>query len=259
MSPDEIVVHAGGPKPDLRQMAHAIAGAIIALPMFPITPLLRPWHSRWGATDDEVAAAMPCDEMVPGCQYVVTRAVTIGASPEAVWPWLVQVGFGKAGYYSYDLLDNAGHRSADRIVPEFQDTRVGDWVPMYTKVNEITAFKIAALERPELVVWSKPDSTWVWRLSKINGCTRLVTRLRILYRWHWPGEAIFSVILNEFGDFPMMLEDAPRPKAALRWKRLSGRGPNKYCNKAGVRPKALIQLRGSGGDPAAVEPNCRAG
>ena len=51
---------------------------------------------------------MPGDDLVPGCHYVCTRAITIGAPPEAVWPWLIQVGFGKAGFYSNDLLDNVG-------------------------------------------------------------------------------------------------------------------------------------------------------
>jgi hypothetical protein len=63
---------------------------------------------------------MPGDELVPGCQYRCTRAISIDAPPSAVWPWLVQIGFGKAGFYSNDLLDNIAHPSADRILDEFQ-------------------------------------------------------------------------------------------------------------------------------------------
>ena len=116
----------------------------------------------------------------------------------------MQVGFGKAGFYSNDLLDNVAHPSADRILDEFQDPKVGDWVPMFSKVNDTTAFKIAAIKPAEELVWVKPDSTWVWTLTDIGGRTRLVTRLRSLYRWHRPAGALMSLVLNEFGDFPMM-------------------------------------------------------
>ena len=68
--------------------------------------LYRHWHLRWGATDDEVAAAMPGDELVPSSQFTATRALTIDAPPSDVWPWLTQVGIGRAGFYSYDWLDN---------------------------------------------------------------------------------------------------------------------------------------------------------
>jgi hypothetical protein len=56
------------------------------------------------------------------------------ARPEHVWPWLVQIGFNRAGWYSYDLLDNLGRRSAERIIPELQAISVGDWVPMFRKL-----------------------------------------------------------------------------------------------------------------------------
>src|SRR5690349_20929798 len=66
----------------------------------------RPWHSRWGATDEEVVAAMPGDERIDRPTFNVTRAMTIHARPQEIWPWIVQIGFGRAGFYSYDLLDN---------------------------------------------------------------------------------------------------------------------------------------------------------
>ena len=121
-----------------------------------------------------------------------------------MWPWLVQVGFGRAGFYSNDLLDNIGHPSADHVVDELQEPRVGDWVPMFAKVNDTTAFRVAAIAPYEHLVWSKHDSTWAWTLAPAGAGTRLVTRLRILYRWEWPAEALLSLVLNEFGDFPMM-------------------------------------------------------
>lgn len=204
MSRKSTTVHAWGPGPTVRQLAHETADAVLALPLFLVTPLLRPWHRRWGATDQEAAASMLGDDLVKGCQYVVTRAITIDAAPEQVWPWLVQIGFGKAGYYSNDLLDNFGHPSADRIIAEFQQLQVGDWVPMFSKVNDTTAFRVRDINPCRSLLWSKPDSTWSWLLTPNDGATRLLTRIRILYRWQYPAEALFSLLLNEIGDFAMM-------------------------------------------------------
>ena len=88
-------------RPTLRQFAREAGDVAVAVPMFAAAPLLRRWHRRWGATDAEVAAAMPGDELVPGAYVFCTRAITIDAPPETVWPWLVQVGFGQAGFYSF--------------------------------------------------------------------------------------------------------------------------------------------------------------
>ncbi|HEV3477895.1 MAG TPA: hypothetical protein VG144_00440 [Gaiellaceae bacterium] len=189
-----------------RRVLASLADAIVALPRFATAPLLRPWHLRWGATDDEVAGAMPGDELVPRASFNATRAITIAAPPRDVWPWLVQLGFGRAGWYSYDLFDNAARPSAERILPDFQHLTVGDWVPMARKVNDTTAFKVAALERERWMVWEKPGSSWTWRLSPLEGRrTRLVTRLKAHYDWRGsPGNALLTLILFEWGDFPMM-------------------------------------------------------
>jgi hypothetical protein len=149
---------------------------------------------------------MPGDEIVPRPSFNATRAITIAARPEDVWPWLVQLGFGRAGWYSYDLFDNAAKPSARRILPEFQHPSVGDWVPMAKKVNETTAFKIRAVEPNELMLWVKPNSTWVWKLTPLDsGQTRLVTRLRQHYDWRGsPATALLTLFIFEWGDFPMM-------------------------------------------------------
>lgn len=90
----------------------------------------RRWQQRWGATRDEVARPMPGDGLVPRPLFNATRAVTIDAPPELVWPWIAQMGgYTRAGWYSLDRLDNGGRRSADRIVPELQDLAVGDVMP----------------------------------------------------------------------------------------------------------------------------------
>jgi hypothetical protein len=189
-----------------REVARSAAAALVASPRFLTAPLYRRWHLRWGATDAEVACAMPGDELVPEPSFSATRAITIAAPPKDVWPWIVQIGTRRAGFYSYDLFDNAARPSADRILPEFQATRVGEWVPMSSNVNETTAFKVAAFEVDQWLLWAKPDSTWAWRLTPVDGIgTRLVTRLKAHYPWHAsPGLALLTLILFEFGDFPMM-------------------------------------------------------
>jgi hypothetical protein len=189
----------------VRDLARMTAEVLVASPRFLTAPLYRHWHLRWGATDAEVVSAMPGDEIVPEPSFTATRAITIAASPEEVWPWIVQIGTRRAGFYSYDLFDNAARPSADRILPQFQATRVGDWVPMSSTVNETTAFKVKAFEPNQWLLWAKPHSTWSWTLTAVDGGrSRLVTRLKERYDWRSPGIALLTLILFELGDFPMM-------------------------------------------------------
>ena len=90
---------------------------------------VQPWQHRWGATDEEVRRPMPGDDLLPDAAST-TRAITITAPPEQVWPWLAQLGYGRGGWYSYDWIDNDGQPSADRILPELQQLQVGDQILM---------------------------------------------------------------------------------------------------------------------------------
>ncbi len=105
-------------------------GAQVAAAML-TAPVLRGWYDRWGATPVEVAGAMPGDELVPDPKITATRAITIGAPPEEVWAWLVQIGQGRGGLYSFDALGNllgCDIHSASRIIPELQELHVGDLI-----------------------------------------------------------------------------------------------------------------------------------
>jgi hypothetical protein len=188
-----------------RRLGHGILDAMSGLPLFATAPLYRHWHLRWGATDDEVRGPMPGDNIVSKASFTATRAITIDAAPELVWPWIVQMGYRRAGFYTYALLDNAGFDSADRVLEQYQPPTIGDWMPMAKKVNETTAFKVEAFELNEWLLWVKPDSTWAWKLTPLaGGRTRLLCRLKVRYAWESPGSAILTLILLEFGDFPMM-------------------------------------------------------
>jgi hypothetical protein len=187
-----------------REMLREVADVALAAPLFLVGPLSRPWHLRWGATREEAAAPMPGDALVPRSHFTATRAITVDAAPEAVWPWLMQVGFGRAGFYSYDLLDNLGRPSARTIMPRWQHLAPGDLAaPMANPATPSTSFVVAELDEPMTLVWAKPDSTWCWSLRRLSdGRTRVVTRLR--QRYGFRSGALLTVVLAELGDFPMM-------------------------------------------------------
>ena len=111
--------------------------------------LIRPWHLTWGATDEEVRRPMPGDGIHANPSFNGTRAVSVEAGPEHIWPWLVQMGYRRAGFYSYDRLDNDGIPSADQIISEYQSLKVGDRVPM----AESAYAEVLEMHPPHLMLW----------------------------------------------------------------------------------------------------------
>jgi proline iminopeptidase len=110
--------------------------------------LIRPRMMRWGATDEEVAAPYPGADLVADGERGATMAVTIDAAPDQVWPWLVQLGGDRGGWYSWDHLDNAGRPSAQTVHPEWQDIALGDHVKYWTRRRgPVDAWEVVALER----------------------------------------------------------------------------------------------------------------
>src|SRR5438046_304811 len=114
----------------LQGVAHVLAtiGLAALVVLLGFTFIINPWHSRWGATGAEVSQAFPGDELVAQPQNQTTRAITIDAPAETIWPWLVQMGQGRGGLYSYETLENligCQMTNADTIVPKWQNTAVG--------------------------------------------------------------------------------------------------------------------------------------
>lgn len=108
----------------------AMLGAAVAAPIGAYAMLFRPWMRRWGAEPADATRTLPGDDLVAEPTVVETRVLTMDAAPEDAWPWLVQMGYGKAGWYSYDQMDQKGH-SATEIMPEWQGLSVGDTVPTH--------------------------------------------------------------------------------------------------------------------------------
>lgn len=177
---------------------------LIAVPLAALSYLrvLRPWQLTWGATPEEVARALPGDDLVERPTLCATRAVTIAAPAERIFPWLVQVGVKRAGWYSYDWLDNLGRPSARQIHPELQQVEPGQLLPMSPDGKQ--GIRIYSLDPPTSMVWGTPgDTTWVWQLeSGADGATRVITRVRSRYRWMSP-TILFSALL-ELADIWMM-------------------------------------------------------
>jgi hypothetical protein len=115
----------------------------------------------WGATPEEVDRAMPGDEFLPDPDILATRAVTISAPPSKIWPWLMQMGSGKGGMYTYDWIENIlGLRmhSADEILPQFQDRKVGDVEQLGTNGPRL---RVEILDAERAMVLHSEDSNWV--------------------------------------------------------------------------------------------------
>jgi hypothetical protein len=143
--------------------------------------VVRPRAARWGATDEEAARRLPGDSVVPGRVYVATRAITIDAPPEDVWPWIVQMGSGRGGWYALDRLDNGGVPSAEEIVPGLQDLQVGDLIPM--GVGKEVGPRVLEMEPARRMLWTTDDEfSWEWVLEPLDGDrARLISRIREQY------------------------------------------------------------------------------
>lgn len=157
--------------------ALAIAGTIIT------SPISRSWYSKWGAVKGEVSMSLPGDEFVPNPVLESTRAITIQAPAANVWPWLVQMGQGRGGLYSYQRLENlvgCEMHNADQIIPEYQDLKVGDKVRLVPEGRNLYFIVKAVEQYRAIILWGDdPPTTWAFVLEPADDySTRLLTRWR---------------------------------------------------------------------------------
>ena len=184
--------------------------AFIAATIYAYKKMFRPWHVRWGANDDEVEGVMPGDELVANANVQTTRALNIAAPPERVWPWLVQLGQGRGGFYSYDFLENAmglDIHSVNQILPEHQHVAVGDVIPLEPEGD---GYRVSVVEPERLLLlyidgegegtmaehFRKTDaaSTWAFVLEPLPGeRTRLIVRWRARYPASGSGDSMAAV------------------------------------------------------------------
>jgi len=161
--------------------------AFAALYWFPI----RRWMNQWGAAPSDLTRVMAGDSLLPDPTYSGTTAVSVDATPEDVWPWLVQIGYQRGGLYSYDWLDRLfgylDRPSATRILPEFQNLAVGDVIPM----GQGPGWPVAVVEPNRALVLDMRNLgglDWVWQfgLYPIDGTrTRLVSRSSVRAKVVW--------------------------------------------------------------------------
>jgi len=191
-------------KPPTRIVRLLSAAAVTALVLSAYLLLARPSQLRWGATDAEVARAMPGDELSDHPTFLSTRAITINAAPEVIWPWLVQLGYGRAGFYGYDVLENLGSprgmHSAQRILPELQRPAIGDPLPLSAAGGLI----FNAIRPNESLVWSGASGSYpgafTWALYPVNSTqTRLVSRIQWSHHWTQPLVLVMD-LFTEFTD-----------------------------------------------------------
>lgn len=175
-------------------------GAAIGAPLLALAYArwVRPWHLRWGLSPGEEALPLPGDSLVPTPKVVASHAIVIHAAPDRIWPWLVQMGQGRGGFYSYTWLENligCAMKNADELVPEWQDLRVGDPVWLHPAAAPM---EVRVLERNRALVFysganafadygdrfirhSDPKfaSSWAFALQPLDSQrTRLVVRNR---------------------------------------------------------------------------------
>jgi hypothetical protein len=165
--------------------------------------IIRPWHLKLGATTKEVKLGLPGDEIVKKPDFNATRGITVSASTEEIWKWIIQIGSKRAGWYSIDWMDNAGKPSSTVILPEFQKIEIGQFIPFTP--DQKNGMWVKDFKQYEYILWIDKEgrATWIWYMYVNDaGETRLITRLHTKYVWNslW----IIYYLIYDFGDIVMM-------------------------------------------------------
>ncbi len=178
-------------------MRHRYATGAGLIGFTAVTYLLfaRPRQLRWGASAEERELSLPGDDLISRPDLTATRAITVRASASQVWPWIAQLGQGRGGFYSYDFVENlvgCDIHSADRIVPDWQDIKIGDEIRLAPTV----ALEVAVVQPGRSLVLrggvpagkapAPYDFTWAWVLREgPDGTSRLLVRERYGYTRRW--------------------------------------------------------------------------
>jgi hypothetical protein len=167
-----------------------IAITVIIIVFVSTIAILTPWMDRWGATDEEIAASFPGDELVPAPASFVNRAVTVNATPEKIYPWIVQLGADKGGMYSYDWFESnilqCNQKNAERIHNEWQELKLGDEMNMCPEGSGPPPYIIAQIvPNKAIIMGHKENGEWVdlWQfiiLPQADGTSRIITRTRTM-------------------------------------------------------------------------------
>jgi hypothetical protein len=244
----------------LLAVALALPGAALAYRAFLREPIL-----NWGARPDEVGRRLPGDELLEAAEVVSTRAVTIDAPPSVVWPWLIQMGPGRGGAYTYDWIENLfglDMHSVDRIVPAWQSMKVGDvW-----RNPQGGGMRMERVEPERLLAMRSEDGSWVWSfvLVEEGGRTRFLSRNRFALKGGRLAR-LASMLLMEPGSLimerKMLLGIASRAERLARERRqLSSLSPAEPARdrpaKTGVSSPASPPGRGSAGRRSPSRTSC---
>lgn len=159
---------------------------------------LREWVLTWGATAEEAARPLPGDDLLDAADIVATRAIGINTPPSAIWPWLVQIGPGRAGAYTYDWVENLfglNMHSADQIHAEWQDLKVGD---VLRSREDRPGMRVEILDPGRTLSNRSEAGDWVWTFVLVpeNGSTRLISRNRIAVKGAAAGQRLGMLVMK---------------------------------------------------------------
>jgi hypothetical protein len=159
----------------------------------------------WGATPDEVARVLPGDDLLASADIVSTRSIAVDAPPSAIWPWLIQMGSGRGGAYTYDWIENLfglGMHSATEILPQFQDVKVGDEMQLGPNRPKM---RVEIFEPERVFTVRFEDGNWVWIFALIpeQNATKLVSRNRIATPNASLPARLFNLLFMEPGSLVM--------------------------------------------------------
>lgn len=202
---DRLMTDARGQTPrttssGLRRAGFTTGGVAVAASLGLMTyPLWRDWCLTWGAADDEPTRTLPGDDLLENPDLLSTRAISIGAPTNAVWPWLAQMGSGRGGVYTYDWIENLfglHMHSVDVVLPQFQNIQVGD-AQQLGKNGPV--LRVAVADPESALVLRSDDGNWVWAFCLVHEGTgtRLISRNRIATPGaSWPTRAFYRYVME---------------------------------------------------------------